>query len=246
MVEANKDSNTSLDGYDEEQIRLMEERCILVDTEDKNIGSDTKKNCHMITKERDGILHRAFSVFLFDLEGRLLLQQRADEKITFPNYFTNTCCSHPLSFPAEIEEDGQIGVKKAAQRKLEHELGIPKEQVPLENFKYLTRIHYKSASDEKWIEHEMDYILIIKAKVDLNVNPNEVKSVRYVNQDELKQLFVDAGFYETEDISKQKQQKDLLLTPWFQLIYKNFLTKWWNQLDTIHSVQQDDTIHHML
>lgn len=58
-----------------------------------------------------GLLHRAFSVFLFrPKDGRLLLQKRADEKITFPGMWTNTCCSHPLSIRAELEEKDQAGV----------------------------------------------------------------------------------------------------------------------------------------
>jgi isopentenyl-diphosphate delta-isomerase type 1 len=84
---------------------------------------------HLMTRINEGLLHRAFSVFLFDEQGRLLLQQRADEKITFPGFFTNTCCSHPLAIVDELEEKGQLGAKRAAQRKLLHELGIPKDQV---------------------------------------------------------------------------------------------------------------------
>jgi len=104
-----------------------------------------------------GLLHRAFSVFLFDSKNRLLLQQRATEKITFPDMWTNTCCSHPLGIPgeggAELAE-AVTGVKNAARRKLEHELGIKPEQVPFEDFHFLTRIHYKAPCDEKWGEHE--------------------------------------------------------------------------------------------
>lgn len=106
-----------------------------------------------------GLLHRAFSVFLFDLKKRLLLQQRASEKITFPDLWTNTCCSHPLGVPGETgsELDAAIlGVKRAAQRKLKQELGINPEQVPLEKFEFLTRIHYKAPSDGKWGEHESE------------------------------------------------------------------------------------------
>lgn len=104
-----------------------------------------------------GLLHRAFSVFLFDSQNRLLLQQRATEKITFPDMWTNTCCSHPLGIPGEtgvgLAESVQ-GVRRAAVRKLDHELGIKAEQVPIDDFKFLTRIHYKSPSDGKWGEHE--------------------------------------------------------------------------------------------
>ena len=126
-----------------------------------------------------GLLHRAFSVFLFDSQKCLLLQQRASEKITFPgislpyytpffplpffsantlsDMWTNTCCSHPLGIPGETGstlEAATQGVRRAAVRKLDHELGIPAKQVPLEKFKFLTRIHYMAPSDGMWGEHE--------------------------------------------------------------------------------------------
>ena len=65
-----------------------------------------------------GLLHRAFSVFMFDEEERLLLQRRADAKITFPGLWTNTCCSHPLHFEEELEERDALGVKRYAARPL--------------------------------------------------------------------------------------------------------------------------------
>lgn len=117
--------------YDEEQARLMAEMCILVDENDNRIGADSKKTCmydfffippsrhgyaksslclgHLMENINKGLLHRAFSVFLFDSENRLLLQQRASEKITFPNMWTNTCCSHPLNTPSELVEEAQLG-----------------------------------------------------------------------------------------------------------------------------------------
>lgn len=103
-------ADTSLDGHDEEQIRLMEERCIVISPEDEVVRDGSKKECHLMTNINKGLLHRAFSVFLFDpTSGKLLLQRRAPEKITFPNMWTNTCCSHPLSVRAELEEAEQIG-----------------------------------------------------------------------------------------------------------------------------------------
>lgn len=103
-----------------------------------------------------GLLHRAFSAFIFrPSDGKLLLQQRASEKITFPDMWTNTCCSHPLDdFEAEKVEKDQLGVRVAASRKLEHELGIPQSLTPVEGFQYLTRIHYLAPSDGMWGEHE--------------------------------------------------------------------------------------------
>lgn len=65
-----------------------------------------------------GLLHRAFSVFLFDSQNRLLLQQRATEKITFPDMWTNTCCSHPLNTPSELVLKDQLGKKKKTHFKL--------------------------------------------------------------------------------------------------------------------------------
>lgn len=235
-------------GHDEEQIRLMEELCIVLDNDDKPVGAGTKKLCHIMDNINEGLLHRAFSVFLFNEDGELLLQQRADEKITFPGMWTNTCCSHPLCVPSELgitpeSDSGDIntltaavlGAKVAAQRKLDHELGIPYSDSPLANFQYLTRIHYKSASGDetsKWGEHEIDYILILKAKNDItiNANYNEVKDYKYVSADELKVMFED---------------KNLVFTPWFKLICQTFLFKWWSNLDSLDQFK-DDEIHRLL
>ncbi|KAK6409557.1 isopentenyl-diphosphate delta-isomerase idi1 [Elasticomyces elasticus] len=209
-----------LAGYDEEQIRLMDEVCIVLDDHDNPIGSASKKVCHLMENIDKGLLHRAFSVFLFDSQNRLLLQQRATEKITFPDMWTNTCCSHPLGIPGETGStlDAAVaGVKRAAQRKLDHELGIKAHQVPLDKFNFLTRIHYKAPSDGKWGEHEIDYILFIKADVDLDSNPNEVQATKWVAEDDLKTMLKD---------------DTLLFTPWFKLICQSMIFEWWEHLDS--------------
>ena len=118
-----------MNGHDEEQVKLMKEECILIDDNDRVLGPDSKKSCHLNANIDAGKLHRAFSVFLFDTKGRLLVQQRSKAKITFPNHYANTCCSHPLYRPEELEEENELGVRRAAQRKLNHELGIPHDQV---------------------------------------------------------------------------------------------------------------------
>jgi isopentenyl-diphosphate delta-isomerase, type 1 len=236
------------EGHDEEQIRLMEELCIVLDNNDIPVGAGTKKLCHIMENINQGLLHRAFSVFLFNEDGKLLLQQRADEKITFPSMWTNTCCSHPLCVPSELgitanSGSGEInqlenavhGAKVAAQRKLDHELGIPISDSPMDAFSYLTRIHYKSASGDeasKWGEHEIDYILILKAKnnITIDANYNEVKDFKYVDADELKAMFNDDS---------------LVFTPWFKLICQDFLFNWWNNLDSLEQFQ-DKEIHRLL
>lgn len=241
-----EEKDAVFEGHDEEQIRLMEELCIVLDNNDKPIGAGTKKLCHIMTNIEAGLLHRAFSVFLFNEDGQLLLQQRADEKITFPGMWTNTCCLHPLCVGSELglaspESTGSqndlatavAGAKVAAQRKLEHELGIPFSDSPLEAFLYLTRIHYKSPSqDSKWGEHEIDYILILKAKNNISVkaNYNEVKDFKYVTAAELKHMFTD---------------NTLVFTPWFKLICQTFLFQWWGNLDSLDQFK-DDEIHRLL
>ena len=73
-------------------------------------------------------------------------------QITFPGYWTNTCCSHPLM--RADEKDGEAGARVAARRKLEQELGIKVEDVELESFTFMTKIHYLAPSDDIWGEHE--------------------------------------------------------------------------------------------
>ena len=178
-------ATADLTNYDPEQSRLMDERCILVDEQDNAIGAMDKKTCaffhlsliiyrthvqrvstgHLMENINKGLLHRAFSAFIFrPSDGKLLLQRRASEKITFPDMWTNTCCSHPLDdFEEEKIEADQLGVRVAASRKLEHELGIPRDQTPVDQFQYLTRIHYLAPSSGMWGEHEGKWILCAKS-----------------------------------------------------------------------------------
>lgn len=210
-------ASVDLSNYDPEQSRLMDERCILVDENDNAIGAADKKTCHLMENINKGLLHRAFSAFVFrPSDGKLLLQQRASEKITFPDMWTNTCCSHPLDdFEEEKVEKDQLGVRVAASRKLEHELGIPRTQTPIDEFQYLTRIHYLAPSNGMWGEHEVDYILFLTADVTVNPNENEIRDHKYVSKDELRDMF--------DDPSNS-------FTPWFKLIARDFLFGWWDEL----------------
>ncbi|KAF8525106.1 Isopentenyldiphosphate isomerase [Hysterangium stoloniferum] len=212
-------ATVDLSNYDAKQSQLMDEKCILVDEQDKAWGAADKKTCHLMENINKGLLHRAFSVFVFrPSDGKLLLQQRATEKITFPDMWTNTCCSHPLDdFEEEKVEEDQRGVKVAASRKLEHELGIPQSQSPIDKFQYLTRIHYLAPSDGLWGEHEVDYILFLTADVTVNPNSNEIRDYKYVSKEELQALFNDPNN---------------AFTPWFKLIARDFLFGWWDELLT--------------
>lgn len=236
---------------------MIKDQCILVGQDDSVIGNDNKRASHTFDKEHPrALLHRAFSVFLFDSKGRLLLQQRASDKITFPNVWTNTCCSHQLHgySPTEVDntesvQNGTVmGSKRAAVRKLLQELGIDAAQVPIEKFKYLTRVHYWAADvvthgrASPWGEHEIDYMLFIQADVDVNPNPEEVRDYKWVTAAELKEMMDPAN--------------GLLWSPWFRIIAEKFLLPcWWTDLqetlttdkwvdlDTIHRF--DPTAEHM-
>lgn len=218
-------------GLTQEEFMIKDE-CIVLDENDNIVGHGNKKLVHTFTKENPrGILHRAFSVFLFNSKGELLLQQRAADKITFPNVWTNTCCSHPLyGFePNEVDNKeslltGQVyGVKNAAIRKLEHELGIPSKDLSVDDFKFLTRLHYWAADvvthgkDSIWGEHEIDYILFIQKDLPtIQPNPEEVSAVKYVTLAELQE--------------QMQPSSGLLWSPWFRIIAEKFLIHWWKDL----------------
>nr|QHO62385.1 Isopentenyl-diphosphate delta-isomerase [Narcissus tazetta subsp. chinensis] len=219
------------------QRRLMfEDECILVNEQDRVVGHESKYNCHLMEKiESENLLHRAFSVFLFNTKYELLLQQRSATKVTFPLVWTNTCCSHPLHRESELIEENFLGVRNAAQRKLLDELGISAVDVPVDQFTPLGRILYKAPSDGKWGEHELDYLLFIIRDVEVHPNPDEVADVKYVDRDQLKEILrkADAG------------EGGIKLSPWFRLVVDNFLFKWWDHVEkgTLLEVADMKTIH---
>jgi isopentenyl-diphosphate delta-isomerase len=222
------------DGSASQDALMQADCCAVVDEADTVVGHASKWAVHRFEGATPtGTLHRAFSVFLFDASGRLLLQRRADSKITFPGVWTNTCCSHPLSgfSPTELDAAADVaagrapGATRAAVRKLGHELGLPAAQLPAEAFKFLTRLHYCAADtlshgpSSPWGEHEMDYILAARfiEPLSLAANPEEVSETRYVTQAELAAMMApDSG---------------LAWSPWFRIIAQRFLPAWWADLD---------------
>lgn len=220
------------EGWTQEEM-MKKDECIVVDGTDLIVGHGSKYDVHTVNSSTPrGKLHRAFSVFLFNSEGKLLLQQRAADKITFPNVWTNTCCSHPLYGynPTEVDENEDIsngsvpGAKRAAIRKLNHELGVSFDALETSDFKFLTRLHYYAADvvthgpNSPWCEHEVDYILFVQKDVAISPNPEEVGGVRYVTLSEL-QAMMDPS-------------SGLLWSPWFRIIAEKFLVHWWSNLET--------------
>lgn len=143
----------------------MEELVVLVNDNDEVLGLMEKQQAHI-----NGLLHRAFSVFLFNEKGEMLLQKRADKKYHSPGQWTNAVCSHPKG--GESYLDG-------ANRRLKEELGIETELT--EKFRFI----YKADVGQNLWEHELDYVFTGVFDGEFNLNKDEVSEVRYISMETL-------------------------------------------------------------
>ena len=144
------------------------EQVVLVDDDGNEIGTMAKEKAH----QAPGHLHRAFSVFLRDPSGRLLMQRRAFEKYHFPGVWANACCSHPR--PGEP-------LSEAARRRVREELGLDSEPTEIGTFTY-------RASDpvSGLVEHELDHVFTTIVSEDPDPDPSEVMEWRWIEADELR------------------------------------------------------------
>lgn len=165
----------------------MEENVLLVDEQDQVIGLMPKMEAH-----EKGVLHRAFSVFIYNARGELLLQQRAAHKYHSPRLWTNTCCSH--------QREGETNVA-AGQRRLQEEMGF---SVPLKDVRSFI---YKAPFDNGLTEHEFDHILVGHYDGEPTINPDEVMAYRWQAPEEVK-----------ADIERHPDQ----YTEWFKIIFNRF------------------------
>ncbi len=235
VPEADIDTNISelmaAQSSDSTQASMMAEAVLQVDENDVVVGPISKADSHY----QSGSLHRAFSVLLFNSDGKLLLQQRAHDKITFPSVWANSCCSHPLASAEEMEEDNALGVKVAAIRKLDQELGISPDAIDINDFHFITKMRYSARMNADWIEREIDHILMIQADVELDPNPNEVSAVKWVSADELDAMLVD-------------EDSDDVIAPWFRCIAARLMNEdWWSAIGDKAACEalQDGLIHDM-
>ena len=164
---------------------MSEEKVVLVDKEDFQLGLMPKLEAH-----RKGVLHRAFSVFVFNSSKLLLMQKRSSLKYHSPGLWTNTCCSH--------QRDGESTVD-AAKRRLNEEMGL---NVDLkETFSFI----YKANLENGLIEHEFDHVLVGFTDFNPKINTNEVEDWKWI----------DMSFLEL-DLDKNPN----FYTEWFKIIFK--------------------------
>ena len=155
---------------DSMQASMMSEAVLQVNENDVIVGPISKADSHYQSELFIEPLASCCSIW----KEKLLLQQRAHDKITFPSVWANSCCSHPLASAEEMEENNALGVKVAAIRKLDQELGISPDSIDINDFHFITKMRYSARMNADWIEREIDHILMIQADVELNPNPNEV------------------------------------------------------------------------
>lgn len=166
------------------------EQVILVDEQDNPIGLMEKIEAH-----EKALLHRAFSVFVFNSKGELMLQQRAAEKYHSPLLWTNTCCSH--------QRDGETSLE-AGKRRLQEEMGFVCE---LEEVFWFI---YKAPFDNGLTEHELDHVMVGKFEGEPEINKEEVEAYKWMPLEDVK-----------NDIEKQPE----IYTEWFKIIFKESYEK---------------------
>lgn len=166
---------------------MVEEKVILVNEKDEQIGLMAKMEAH-----EKALLHRAFSVFIFNNKNELLLQQRALTKYHSPGLWTNTCCSH--------QREGESNIQ-AGKRRLQEEMGFETE------LSETTSFIYKAPFDNGLTEHEYDHIMVGYHSDEPTINPNEVADWKWMS---------------LVNIQKDIFENPEIYTAWFKIIFEKF------------------------
>lgn len=164
-----------------EVVSSDDEILILVDDDDREIGCLDKAACH----QGDGVLHRAFSLFIFNRQDELLLQQRSADKPLWPLYWSNSCCSHP-----------RLGetMEQATRRRLRQELGLETDLAHLFTFQYHAR--FRDVGSER----EMCWVFAGRCDEPPRPNRTEIADVRWISSD---------------DLDREFEGRPEIFTPWF-------------------------------
>ncbi len=168
---------------------MAQEKVILVNEKDEQIGLMEKIEAH-----EKALLHRAFSVFVFNEKNELMIQQRAHSKYHSPGLWTNTCCSHQREGESNIE---------AGKRRLMEEMGFSTD------LKDTISFIYKAPFDNGLTEHEFDHILVGNFEEEPKPNPDEVADWKWMTLEDLK-----------VDMSKNPE----IYTEWFKIIFDKYLS----------------------
>jgi len=179
------------------------EPLILVDGDDNVTGYETKVNAHL----GQGLLHRAFSIFLITDDDRVLLQQRSGTKPLWPLYWSNSCCSHPRK--GESYED-------AVHRRLREELAVDAELA------YLYKFRYQAQFGDVGSEHELCSVYVgkVPAPMRVDVNPSEIAAWDWKPCEEIDRLIVE----EPEQV-----------TPWFTMEWRKLRGEFRDEISTLRS-----------
>jgi isopentenyl-diphosphate delta-isomerase len=166
---------------------MIEEHVILVNDKDEQIGTMPKLEAH-----EKAVLHRAFSVFIFNDQNELMLQQRAKQKYHSPLLWTNTCCSHQRVGESNLE---------AGKRRLMEEMGF------VVDLKDTLAFIYKAPFDNGLTEHEFDHIMVGHSNNEPIINPDEVEAWKWMSLETVK-----------ADIESHPE----IYTEWFKIIFDKF------------------------
>jgi isopentenyl-diphosphate delta-isomerase len=180
-------------------VSFDDEKLIVVDERDNILGYKTKTECH----QGDGILHRAFSVFIFNHQQELLLQQRAVQKLLWPDFWSNSCCSHP--------RQGERS-DSAARRRLKEELGLEADLTFLYTFQYHAR--FGSIGSER----ELCAVYIGKSDEPVCYNRNEISTCKYVH---------------INAMTSALQENPDIYTPWFKLEWQQLMGKYRDRINIL-------------
>lgn len=174
-----------------EIVSSEQERLILVDAADREVGQLEKAACH----DGNGIRHRAFSLFVFNPAGELLIQRRAAGKRLWPNYWSNSCCSHPRV--------GEV-MAQAVVRRLAQELGLATQP------QFVYKFEYVAGFGSLGTEHELCSVFLGRARTEPVINTTEISAWRWIGADDLdRELDLDDGRF----------------TPWFKLEWTRLRTE---------------------
>jgi isopentenyl-diphosphate Delta-isomerase len=164
-------------------IKADSESLILVDEADREVGHMSKTLCH----QGRGVLHRAFSLLIFNGDGELLLQQRAPSKRLWPRYWSNSCCSHPRRSET---------METAIHRRLYEELGL---RCPLT---FLFKFRYQAQFDAAGAEHELCSVFIGRCTDRVRINRDEIQAWRWISP---------------QALQSEMSGRAVSFTPWFLL-----------------------------